>query len=241
MVDPLIVIGVPCREEARYTSFHECLSKLERPVGTPPPIFQRDNSVADSRNKIILKAQALGATHVFFLDDDQVFVPNVLTKLLARDLEMVVGLTMSRARLGGRNLPIWSQKRVGHDGAWEPVQQIVTNARGLMPLVSATAGGVLIKMTVFDRMPAPWFQMGQVIPTHFYEDIHFYERAGWAGVQLWGDPDVCFGHNHQITIWPHKDPVTGHWATVLADGFDPFLLQDWPDPVPVDDREEVAV
>ncbi len=233
-----VAIGIPCREQGRFSTFHECLHRLKRPEGTEI-YFRYNNSVAQARNHIVKAGLADGCDTFFFLDDDMLFQPDVLMRLLARPESMVLGLTMMRCQQDGIYPPIWSEKRLkaevpgmpkgtGH-WLWEPVSQIVTGANGMMPLVSGTGGGVLIRRAVFDSVRYPWWDMGQYNPEMFYEDISLYEKAADAGFQLWGDPSVRFGHYDPVVIWPHCD-AAGAWSTVIAHGFEGFLVHPWPVP-----------
>lgn len=228
------VIGVPCRVQGRWSPFWVCLDKLER----PPHVHVEtnyDNSVARSRNNITRNAIANGAKWIFWLDDDMLFGPHVLMQLLERPESIVLGLTMTRMRYtsnesGAKFCPIWSETevRIRPDGViWTPVTEIRRGPNGLMPLTSGTGGGVLTRIDVFDRMPPPWWRQGQLVPDMFWEDIYFYNEARRAGIPVWGDPSVHFGHMSDITLWPHYDPETKQWSTILADGFEGFLAQPW--------------
>ncbi len=227
-------IGVPSRESARWTTFHDCLGRLKRPEGTPPPYFRYNNSVAQARNQIVEAGLRDGCDTFFFLDDDMLFKEDVLMRLLQRPESMVVGLTMMRCQKDGIFRPIWSDKRLKMENPsqpkgkwlWEPIDEIVMGANGLMPLVSGTGGGVLMRREVFDAFPAPWWTMGQYDQEMFFEDIAAYEKAADAGIQLWGDPSVRFGHYQPTVLWPHQR-VDGSWSTVLAHGFEGFLEQPW--------------
>lgn len=235
-----IAIGVPCRVQGRWSPFWECLNKLQLPAGMAwnrevEVRTNYDNSVAKSRNNIARDAIKDGAEAIFWLDDDMLFRPHVLTQILTRPESIVIGLTMTRMRYtsaeeGAQFRPIWSdtEVRIRPEGViWTPVQEIRTGPNGLMPLTSGTGGGVLTRIDVFDRIPAPWWRQGQLVPDMFWEDIYFYNEARRAGIQVWGDPFVRFGHMSDITLWPHQDPETGEWSTILADGFEGFLAQPW--------------
>ena len=65
----------------------------------------------------------------------------------------------------------------------------------------------------------------------FWEDIVFYRTMREAGVKVWGDPTVRFGHYQPTVIWPNQRP-DGSWGTVLAHGFEGFLEQPWASVVP---------
>ena len=230
------LIGVPCREQGRWTPFWQCLDRLERP-GAPGEWrleVQPNNSVAYARNVIAQKALDEERDWVFFLDDDLEFSPDVLLKLLERDEDIVIGLSMSRFRRDGAahcaHKPLWSNRPLdwsnGHP-IWTPIDAIALGPNGLMPLTSGTGGGVLIRTSVFRTLPPLWWTIGQIRADCYFEDIWFYQRCVEAGIPIWGDPTVRFGHIHHVTLWPHQD-ADGTWSTVVADGFTGFLKQPWP-------------
>jgi GT2 family glycosyltransferase len=190
-----------------------------------------NNSVAQARNQIAEEALHAGCEWIFWLDDDLLFAKDVLTKLLRRPEAIVIGMTLMRCTRDGTFRPIWSNTKVervpGRKVLWEAVNGIETGPNGLMALQSGTGGGVLTRREVFEKVPAPWWQMGQHDPEMFWEDIFFYEQATAAGVPVWGDPSVRFGHYSPTVLWPNQR-ADGTWSTVVAHGFEGFLEQPWP-------------
>ena len=221
-------VGVPCREQGRWTTFWECVQRLTVPptVELLPPIVRYDNSVARARNKIATYALEQDLDFVFWLDDDMLFNKHVLTNLLARPEDIVIGLTLSRCHIDGVTFrPIWSDQEMQGD-EWVPVTEIKTGANGLMPLLSGTGGGVLTRMGVFKLVEPPWWTIGEVVPDMFWEDIVFYRKMRAAGVKIWGDPSVRFGHYQPTVLWPNQRP-DGSWSTAIAHGFVPFMELPW--------------
>lgn len=227
-------IGVPCREQGRWSTFWECLSRLDRPAATLLKV-KYNNSVAQARNSIVTEALAEGCDWIFWLDDDLLFKKDVLMRLLQRPEQIVLGLTLMRATSEGQFFPIWSNQRVDRSHPppieWLALRTIEPQVNGLVRLTSGTGGGVLTRRAVFDTVPGPWWQQGQYDPEMFWEDIFFYERAVDAGFQVWGDPSVRFGHYTASVIWPHQR-ADGSWSTVLAHGTDGFLEMPWIQPEP---------
>ena len=232
------VIGIPCRLQGRTTLFWESLEELERPPATQV-LIRRNNSVAQARNEIAAEALRLGAQWIWWLDDDLIFNPGTLMRMLQRPESIVIGLSMMRMPATGGEIPtfrpLWSAE-THHGTKWAPVQEIVLEVNGLMRLRSGTGGGVLTRREVFERVPQPWWAIGQYIPDMFWEDIYFYDKCRQAGFEVWGDPSIKFGHDTTVTLWPYQD-AAGQWYTMLARGFDPMLGEKWPEPV----RTAVAV
>ncbi len=204
--------------------------RLERPADTQV-IVRYNNSVAQARNQIAQVARDNDLDWVFWLDDDMLFAKDVLLRLLQRPEAIVIGLTLMRCTRDGTFRPIWSDVPVSIDTdrkvLWTAVNEIRTEANGLMRLQSGTGGGVLTRREVFETVPAPWWQMGQHDPEMFFEDIYFYEQAIAHGFPIWGDPTVRFGHYQPTVLWPNQR-ADGTWSTVIAHGFDGFLEMVWP-------------
>lgn len=111
----------------------------------------------------------------------------------------------------------------------------------LLPLSASTFAGMLVRMSVFDRVPEPWVAIGQLSPEEWDDDLFFCRQLAAAGVQVWGDATVQFGHTTDVEVWPHYDAVRG-WSMVLARSTVPFLLQPWgrDDVEPVGQHDESA-
>lgn len=235
-------VVVCCRDSGRYTAFWESLYGLKLPPGlawSQPGgvalIRSSNPSIAAARNNAVTLAQSMGCQWLLWLDDDQLAMPDTLLKFLAHPEEIVVGLTLFRFSQVKNNpdrfAPQWSQR--WHDGR---VLQALTHvpaveANGLVPLTWATMGGVLTRMSVFDKIEGPWFTCGNEGPSdQVWEDIAFYKAAADAGIQVWGDPQIRFGHMTTTTIWPQYHQ--GQWSTVFAWEYEPFIAMNWPDPAP---------
>lgn len=81
------------------------------------------------RERLIKKAIELECTHLLFVDSDMVFEPEDLQKLIDADTD-IVGADYNR-----RKLPLESSRRED----------------------SVATGFMLIKLSIFDFLPEPWF------------------------------------------------------------------------------------
>ena len=120
------VIGVPCGEQGRWSAFWGHLCDLERPPGTRV-IPGRGSSVAANRNLIARMALDVGAEWVFWLDDDLVFRPDTLLRLLRHDVPVVVGLSVQRH---ADFEPLWLHTNANAAAAFHA--QPPPSSRGLM-------------------------------------------------------------------------------------------------------------
>lgn len=217
------LVAIPCAVQSRWSSFHACVYELDLPAGA---IIRtgRGNSPATNRNGLIDIALDLGVEWVWFLDDDLTFRPDVLKRLLVRfedpAVEAVVPLSFRRQP---PFRALWFQEMAP---AIDAMMADLPPPGPLVPLKAATFGGLLVRTSVLRRLPKPYVALGQFVPDQWDDDLYFCRKLAAAGVQLWGDSTVQFGHTTDIEVWPHHSPETG-WAVVFARGTVPFLMQPW--------------
>ncbi len=205
-MDTKVLIGVATAEYARRADWYDYFNQLEKPLGTVMT-FVHGQSPARNRNLVVDMAMANDCSHVLFVDDDVVMKPDALKKLLAHDKDIVSGLYLMRnyphqpiafdnALSDGRCLHSWL-----HDGK-----------KGLIPVVAAGLGCLLIKIEVFKKIEKPYIRLGQLEKDHWCDDIDFCLRCRAAGIQAYLDLDVPVGHQASVTLWPLE--VNGKWQTV---------------------------
>lgn len=204
------VLGVPCNSQGRWSGFYDAVMRLQTPPGT---VWRQERgaSAAANRNAIVQYALDVDADWVFFLDDDLVFGPDVLTQLLAHNVDAVVGLSLQR-KVPFPPLIYGSQDARG----WATPYALAAGERGMIRIEAATSGGFLVKTNVFRSMPAPWWTLGQ-IEGHsdgWGDDLHFCQKMRAAGFDLWCDLDVPFGHIQEMVLWPVSTPQG--WVTHIS-------------------------
>lgn len=216
------LIAVPSPVLGRYTSFWQSVEALERPANVEVKIG-RGSSPAENRNGLIRIARERGAAWIWFLDDDLVFYPDTLTRLLRRfdnpAVEVVIPLSFMRR-------PPF--KAIWFEGDEPNVHLLETlPLPGPLKAISAgTFGGLLVRTAVFDRLTPPYVTMGQIDPEHWHDDRDFCRKLIASGTQIWGDSTVVLGHTTDMEIWPVYDPAMG-WVMALARNAEPFLMAPW--------------
>lgn len=153
-------------------------------------VIVAEGSTASCRNRLVLGAMEAEASHILFVDADNVFPPNGLVRLLQRDKD-IVGATYSRRAppyivLGG-----WEQ----------PID-------GLAKAKSMPAGFLLIKTEVFGKIEPPWFadtfdwsrRSPENVVGLVSDDVYFGHKAEAAGISSYVDLDVTaeMGHIGEI-------------------------------------------
>jgi GT2 family glycosyltransferase len=204
-----IAIGIPGGELARYAIFYDSLMSVHRPANTVH-IQGRGANVAENRNGIAERALAQDCTHLFYVDDDQVFAPDTLMRLLDRDKDIVSGLYLSREAPFTPQMYNWED-----DQSFVKPKLLEPFAGGLQSCVATGAGCLLIRTDVFRKLAKPWWTLGQIIPDGWCDDVDFCRRARAAGYAIWCDQDVLVGHNLWMTAWPQRQE-DGAWMTILV-------------------------
>lgn len=146
-------------------------------------INPRSSSIAQGRSVGVEIAKQRGVDYILFLDSDMIFPYTTLSGLLSRGKD-VVGATYVK-----RLLPT-SLNHCELDGA----SPVVGN--GLREVARLPTGVLLIKMSVFDDMEKPYFQMSYKDGEEIAEDFYFCDRVREKGGSVWLDADLSkhIGH-----------------------------------------------
>lgn len=174
----MITVGIPTNRQLR-TSTVLSLLQLKTRRKLQYVIETEGFTVEDNRNKIA--EQALNSTHLLFIDDDMVFEPDLLDRLVALKKD-IVGVN-SKNRQGGQTVIL-----EGIRSRPVPHKPFAADVVG--------TGIMLINTKVLKQLPKPWFKMerekdGKVKTG---EDAYFCLQAKKAGFEVWCDPTVYVGH-----------------------------------------------
>jgi len=205
-IKPLkVLVGISTAEMARRAAFYDYFNMLDKPIGTILTMAH-GQSPARSRNMIIEQALLNDCSHVLFIDDDTAFEPNLLTKLLAHDKDIVTGFMQMR-NYPHRPLIFGDRKDDGSCFQYFPKD----GEKGLIEIVNCGLGCVLIKTDVFRKMERPWVTLGELTKDDWCDDISFFNRAQKAGFKMYCDLDCLVGHMASLTVWPKY--IDGKWHT----------------------------
>lgn len=203
------VIGVACAVLGRFSEFSSCLANLEKPPGTMVQ-FEPGIDVAENRRQIVSDALEAKAEWVFFVDDDMIFAPDHLMRLLAHRKPIVASLYLNRKP---PYYPVaYNHRATDKDGGpiWSPVSLDGAPAEGLVDIVAAGAGGLLVRTEVFRALEhGMWFKRDGA-----GEDMSFCARAIEAGFEMHLDLGARMGHISTYSVWPIKGP--DQWAAGIG-------------------------
>lgn len=148
--------------------------------------------VARNRNALVEVAKEKGATHLMFIDNDMIFPPSGIVRLLDHDKDIVGAPYNAR---GVPDKPIVSTVKLSDDytsGKYDLNAQMPSQ---LFKCFGMGTGFMLIKMSVFDKLKKPYFvAFEDEDGTHHTEDIEFCRRAIEKGIDVWCSPTIRMGH-----------------------------------------------
>jgi len=170
-------------------------------------VLQVPGSTAGCRNQLVLAAHELKADWILWIDNDMEFPADGLTRLVAHGKD-IVGAFYSR-----KTPPFTT---VGH-----LVGALPDFARpgpvGIRQADRIGCGFLLTRMSVFERVPAPWFfesfdwstRSPENVIGRVTEDTNFLIKAFALGLQAWVDFDLTFqmGHIGEHTVGCNRPPA----------------------------------
>ncbi len=210
------LIAIIANDSARYSLFSSCVTKLELPDG-----FQLEWLIGGdwcgARNSLGQIMLDEGFDYLWFMDDDHAFAPDILTKLLRHDKDIVMPVCLTRVTPFA---PVEFTERVGDD-RYLPIYLPDYPENALVEVIAGGTAGMLIKREVFEAIPntkeKPWFEYGSAS-----EDILFCNKAKEAGFELWCDLSVRLGHITTAVVWPA--PHEGSWGVGFNIGRDTNIV-----------------
>jgi len=216
------LVAVPCSEDARGSAFWACLAALERPLNWDIRV-ERGSSIARNRNESIRYALAQGYRYLLFLDDDHIFPPFLLRRLLdvleSRRLRILSALYTKRLH---PNLPLIFD-RYDQDGR-VVYKELKDDESGVIEIAATGLGCLLCEVDVFIRIAAQqrfeignekWFTLGELDGDQWNDDVMFFKRCRDSGEKIYIDLETQIGHEARVEVWTLRG-ADGKWITVYA-------------------------
>ena len=204
------MIGVICNDSSRYSMFWIHLTALRKPVNTLPGWGVTSDRVV-GRNEIVKQALDAGSEWLLFLDDDHVFGPGLLERLLAHNKQIVGGLYLQR--MAPFAPTAYTHK--DENSVYHPVNLHNHGENDLVQVAGLGTGGMLIRTEVFHKMEPPWFEWG---PTT--EDLIFCDRVYREGLgPIFCDLGARLGHISPAALWPAHSGEDWEVGFAFTDGF----------------------
>jgi len=212
------MIALSSGDCARYAACRDSIEGLQRPPSTIR-YTSHGLSVAENWNKaaaVFLSTSTPTLEWMFLVNDDHIYPPDTLLRLLDRNVEVVTGLYTFRS-LPFR--PILFD-RLHEDGrhvlGLELPNTRLDSASALIPIVACGDGAMLVRRSVFERVEPPWWSYGLIDSDRSDHDLIFCERLRNAGITIHADLSVPIGHVTPLMLMPLQRP-DGAWIVQIAD------------------------
>ncbi len=201
------IVGVVASEHGRTNHFWSDLNKMLAPDGVHVETCV-GGTLGGGRQALVEHFLTTDARWLVMVDDDHRFAPNWLVKLLARPTVPILGSLYL-----DQSPPFLPRVYGPPDSAMQfeilSLHELPTS--GVHPVYAVGTSGLLIQRSVFERLPSPWFRLGQF--DAFGEDLAFCHAAQQAGIRVHVDVDSCLGHLSMMTVWPSVQG--GKWVTSM--------------------------
>jgi GT2 family glycosyltransferase len=174
----------------------------------------RSMDVTASLNSMI---RDMSGEWMWFQADDHNFASSTLTRLLDREVDVVVPLMCKKSPPFG--MVIYSDEIVQtvHGREYPGYNEIGVEdipPKGLLEVHAAGSGSMLVRKHVLDAVGDPWFESSQGQITN--DDLEFCRKIREAGFKIYVDTEVMVGHIGQFTVYPlHRN---GHWGLTFDFG-----------------------
>ncbi len=161
--------------------------------------------IANQRAELSLDAMREGCTHLLFIDSDMRFPQDMISRLLAHDLDIVA------TNCARRRMPTGPTAQVYKENGDRELVWTLPESTGLQEVGSVGMGVMLIKAGVFKALSEPWYETPWRSDKRGYigEDVFFCKKAREAGFKIWIDHDVSKEIGH-IGMFEFKHDHT--WA-----------------------------
>lgn len=164
--------------------------------------------IANQRAELSLDAMREGCSHLLFIDSDMRFPQDMISRLLAHDVDIVA------TNCARRRMPTGPTAQIYKENGDRELVWSMPESTGLQEVGSVGMGVMLIKAGVFKALSEPWYETPWRSDKRGYigEDVFFCKKAREAGFKIWIDHDVSkeighigtfeFKHDH---TWAIKD------------------------------------
>lgn len=202
-----VLIGVPCGKLPVCGAFYHAFYGLQAPDGSIRHSVT-GGSVPGNLNKLVDVALERACTHLFIVEDDSIFAPDTVMRLLAHDKLVVTGLCLNR------NAPfrpyIYEDENPATGLTYRTLRAEDT---GLIRVGATGMGGILINMEVFHRLKRPYFEVNYVGETEWGQDILFGKKLIEHGIEVFCDLGVTIWHGTDCFLGTKRDEK-GWWMLV---------------------------
>lgn len=153
-------------------------------------------------NNIVEECQQAGMTHIFWTESDMLLPVDTIPKLLEMDKDIAAGVYFLR---GGEGQPCLYKRTpvTVKENPYVHTPIRVYDERGPFKVDCPGMGCVLMKLSLFDKLEEPFFDLKasrKGMKDGYGQDLYFFSKTRWAGIETWVNPDVVCDQIDTYTI-----------------------------------------
>ena len=200
-----IMLGILTRTE--YVHYQNVISLMKVWGATPvqKTFYHIARGHPEDRNEIIKAFLRTDCTHLIFIDDDQSFEHDAITRLLEHDVDICTGITWQRGEPHAPCVFIADHKN-------KEMHPLDVLNQGLIEVDAIGGYFLLVKRHVLETLTFPWFKYGDISSGYNMksaregvgEDVGFGLKARLAGFEIWCDSDLVIPHLGMTQIIDEK-------------------------------------
>ena len=195
------LVGISSSTMGRYREFDITLGRVTIPRGSIVS-WQIGLYLALNYNNLcreLLKNKEL--EWLWILNDDHVFKPDILTRLLERNVDIVMPLCLKRS---GPFQPVIYEAY--ESGGYKQLEfDYINGKEGLLEVDGIGHAGILIRRNVIEKMKENWHKVGWLNSEYDACDLYFCKKAKEEGFKIFVDLDNTIGHLTHMAVWPVKE------------------------------------
>lgn len=191
------MIGIPSSGSMRDGTAESIFNTLRGGFLFPTILKIKSSPYIDYNQMCLVKmAREEKATHLMFIETDNIFPPWAIEQLVEDD-KMVVGASYNFKTLsppGAKKeevaplVKMWNEKGKPREITMEELPSTIFKC------YSIPNGFMLVRMEVFDMISHPYFKNVWTGEGFKGGDVYFCENVRRAGIDVWCDPTIHVGH-----------------------------------------------
>lgn len=213
-VRPPGLIGISSSTMGRYREFDMTLSTVEIPPASSMT-WEIGLYLALNYNNLCRKLLASKDLQwLWILNDDHVFRPDILTKLLDRNVDIVMPLCLKRTS------PFYPVIYETQEKGFKQLDfDYIKDKEGLIEVAGTGHAGILIRRSVIEKMENDWHRVGWLNTEYDACDLYFCKKARDMGFKIYVDLDNPIGHLAHMAVWPYRNK-NGEYSTGIREALD---------------------
>lgn len=157
---------------------------------------KRGSLLPRMRHQFVRTAQKRKATHLLFIDTDQTFPPITIGRLLSHGKPVVA------CNVATKHFPAATSARNLGENSYGQLVHTLASSKGLEKVWRVGTGIMMIEMSVFEKIPPPWFPVTYQPHRDDYqgEDWGFCQQCEEHGIDILIDQDLSKDVGHRGMI-----------------------------------------